>query len=778
MFVPPLFRAFRAISCGLLFLAAIVASGAATAVSWTYLDGPYGGQPLALLTDAAGNTWAGLNGSGIYFRAAGTTRWVSSPGVSSQSNAQFAIGGDDTVYVSGTAGVFALPAGAASWSKVSGTNGLPNQAGSAMTSDAQGAVYVAMNNTGAVFRRDTGGAQWTPLAIGLPEEGVANNLVFDGAGNLWASIFSKGVYKLAAGGAAWSEMNAGLDNLSVLALAVVGNDLFAGNQFRGVYKLANAGGGGATWAPLNGGSMGATEAVYDFAVGAGNTLYAAGHSAVHALANGAMAWTTKGTGLGSSGPSYALTYSGPDGALNLGNGSGILVLRNGGVAWEPASDGMAASTINALAVAGNGDVYAATSGQGVQRLASGDSTWNAVDPAHTSATIGALAIDGTGSVFASSQGTVLKLAAGTWVTAGTGQGGFVYSLAVDSANRLWAGQTNTVKRLPAGTGSWATVGSGLPANDSVYALGFDAAGNAYAGLYGGGVFVLAPGGTTWVAANAGLTNLRVRALVPDGAGGMIAGTGDGVFRRVAGAWQRVGSGLVDSVQSLVLDDNGDLFAGVEDGYAWRLPAGATAWTQVKLGLGSRTVTRLAAGGGQIYAGTDAARGSPSGVFVFVPLDSVVEFYNTDLDHYFITANPDEQTAIGNGSAGAGWTTTGDYFNAGGPSQVCRFYGSPTPGPNSHFYTIDPAECQFLKDLQATTPISEKRWNFESDDFASSAPVGGQCAAGLVPVYRAYNNGFTFGIDSNHRITANHAAYLAQVALGWTGEGVVMCAPPK
>ena len=123
---------------------------------------------------------------------------------------------------------------------------------------------------------------------------------------------------------------------------MVGNDLFAGNQFRGVYKLANAGGGGATWAPLNGGSMGATEAVYDFAVGAGNTLYAAGHSAVHALANGAMAWTTKGTGLGSSGPSYALTYSGPDGALNLGNGSGILVLRNGGVAWEPASDGMAA----------------------------------------------------------------------------------------------------------------------------------------------------------------------------------------------------------------------------------------------------------------------------------------------------------------------------------------------------------------------------------------------------------------------------------------------------
>ena len=118
------------------------------------------------------------------------------------------------------------------------------------------------------------------------------------------------------------------------------------------------------------------------------------------------------------------------------------------------------------------------------------------------------------------------------------------------------------------------------------------------------------------------------------------------------------------------------------------------------------------------------------------------------------------------------------FNAGGLSQVCRFYGSLSPGPNSHFYTINPVECQFLKDLAATTPGTERRWNFESNDFLSSSPSGQQCASGFVPVYRAYNNGFTRGIDSNHRITANHAAYLAQIAKGWVGEDVVMCAPAK
>ncbi len=45
----------------------------------------------------------------------------------------------------------------------------------------------------------------------------------------------------------------------------------------------------------------------------------------------------------------------------------------------------------------------------------------------------------------------------------------------------------------------------------------------------------------------------------------------------------------------------------------------------------------------------------------------------------------------------------------------------------------------------------------------------------MPVYRAYNNGFTGGIDSNHRITANQQVYQTQIAKGWNGEGVVMCA---
>ncbi len=159
---------------------------------------------------------------------------------------------------------------------------------------------------------------------------------------------------------------------------------------------------------------------------------------------------------------------------------------------------------------------------------------------------------------------------------------------------------------------------------------------------------------------------------------------------------------------------------------------------------------------------------------------VIEFYNTNLDNYFITADSGEAAAIDGGSAGPGWIRTGNAFLSGGSTSVCRFYGSQSPGPNSHFYTVDPAECQGLKDQQipAGDPrkLTVKSWNFESLDFVSTPATNQTCPTGTTPVYRAYNNGFARGVDSNHRITSSLTAIQEVVNRGWSNEGVVMCAP--
>jgi hypothetical protein len=162
--------------------------------------------------------------------------------------------------------------------------------------------------------------------------------------------------------------------------------------------------------------------------------------------------------------------------------------------------------------------------------------------------------------------------------------------------------------------------------------------------------------------------------------------------------------------------------------------------------------------------------------------TVFDFHNTQLDHFFRTANPAEAAAIDAGQAGPGWQRTGDDFLAYsrdatgvGASAVCRFYGSLSPGPNSHFYTGAAGECNGLKQLQQAIPATQPRWNYEEIAFSVLVPVDGVCPQQApVPVYRLYNNGFERN-DSNHRYTTKSSAYYQQAALGWSREGPVMCA---
>ena len=88
----------------------------------------------------------------------------------------------------------------------------------------------------------------------------------------------------------------------------------------------------------------------------------------------------------------------------------------------------------------------------------------------------------------------------------------------------------------------------------------------------------------------------------------------------------------------------------------------------------------------------------------------VEFVNAALGHFFMTANPAEIAIL---DAGTAWQRTGQSFNVGaGTSAVCRFYGMPPKGPDSHFFTADPAECE-----NAMTTLAA--WTFEGHVFSTT-----------------------------------------------------------
>jgi hypothetical protein len=160
---------------------------------------------------------------------------------------------------------------------------------------------------------------------------------------------------------------------------------------------------------------------------------------------------------------------------------------------------------------------------------------------------------------------------------------------------------------------------------------------------------------------------------------------------------------------------------------------------------------------------------------------VFEFYAPSLNHFFITANTAEAVNLANNPQ-LGWRLTGDIqihiarslAGVDGTSGVCRFYGHPTIGPNSHFYTADPGECNFLRQLQLSTPFGRPRWNYEEIAFAAFLPNSlGQCPAPFTPVARFYNNGAAAN-DSNHRYVSTQANFNAMLNTGWRNEGAVMC----
>ncbi|MFO1398262.1 MAG: hypothetical protein U1F48_14480 [Burkholderiales bacterium] len=164
------------------------------------------------------------------------------------------------------------------------------------------------------------------------------------------------------------------------------------------------------------------------------------------------------------------------------------------------------------------------------------------------------------------------------------------------------------------------------------------------------------------------------------------------------------------------------------------------------------------------------------------LTTVVEFYNAARDHYFITANLAEMDLLDKGTM-PGWARTGETFKVmyGETAQstaksVCRFYGLPAAGLDSHFFSVSMSECLDVINRWPT------QWLLETTDafaVAAQAPVA-MCANGSQPLFRLYNN----RADVNHRYTTSAATRDAMIAKGWILEGtgtpvspaVGMCVP--
>jgi hypothetical protein len=272
-----------------------------------------------------------------------------------------------------------------------------------------------------------------------------------------------------------------------------------------------------------------------------------------------------------------------------------------------------------------------------------------------------------------------------------------------------------------------------------------------------------------------------------------------VSRNRGVAWQS--TSLTEAVHGMVFVERDGpasrvMVVGTDRGISLSVDDGA-AWSDMSNGLfeGPHTITyadgQLLATGDEGYFtcnGLDCAGlAMPIPPEEAVGMVEVTEYYNTITDHYFITGMDVEKAMIDQGQAGPGWERTGKSFLGWNlrsnpkASNVCRFYGSYVLGPNSHFYSDTALECRFLMELQEATPDDKPRWNFEG--WAMSVLPRAEndqqpCPEDAVPVYRAYNNGYALGKDSNHRYITDPGLITVMKAQGWIDEGVAFCAPTE
>jgi len=335
---------------------------------------------------------------------------------------------------------------------------------------------------------------------------------------------------------------------------------------------------------------------------------------------------------------------------------------------------------------------------------------------------------------------------------------YVSAIAVrpGDSNTVWVGHNNGelyVSSNALSTGPvWRTV-AGLPAR-FITRIVFDPSNAnriyvALGGFVNGNLYVTDNGGTSWTSIGASLPAAPIYTLAIARANSQLlyVGTQIGVFAS---------------------ENGGHTWSASNDGPA-NVPVEELSW------LADNALVAATHGRGAFLTLTDGSG----------PVD-VVEFYDAQLDHYFMTASPSDINILDSGVI-SGWARTGQTFQGFltqasgglGVNPVCRFYIPPEHG-NSHFFSVLASDCAALV-AAAADPTHYPDFSGYVEEsttafFIAVPDAAGNCPIGKMPVFRLWNQ----RVDSNHRYTTDVRTVEDMQARNYVLEGsapghAVMCA---
>jgi hypothetical protein len=252
-----------------------------------------------------------------------------------------------------------------------------------------GTNLFAGTKSGGVFRSTNNGTNWTAVNNGLSDTQIYTLAVF---GSELIAGTPYGIFLSTNNGSSWSDASNGLSNYNTFAFAVSGSMLFAGT-LSGVYRSMN---GSASWSAVNSGFPGG---MYIIALAvSGNHLFAGDWSlGVFHSTNSGASWTAVNSGLSGNHVPF-LSFSGTN--LFAGDNKGVFLSTNYGASWADVNTGMTFDNVESFLVSG-ANLFTGTSDDffgdagGVFQSTTNGRNWTAINTGLPNTAVFALAVSGT-----------------------------------------------------------------------------------------------------------------------------------------------------------------------------------------------------------------------------------------------------------------------------------------------------------------------------------------------------------------------------------------------